>query len=120
MTNITNNKQPNIQTITYKIKVSDEDIAHKFTEDEKNILRPIAETLAMLDGNAFFDMHSDIYKSYLPEARALFNNSGGINGWAGGVSWIRDLKHETPAVAEAYRQYRVLKELSKGDNDAEN
>lgn len=120
MTIITDTKQPSIRTITYEIEVSDDDLDHNFTVEETTILRPIAETLAMLDGNAFFDLHGDIYKSYLPEARALFNSNGGIDGWAGGASWIRDLKHETPAVEEAYKQYRTLKALSQGEHYAEN
>lgn len=119
MTIITDTSKPNIRTITYELEVSDSDLDHTFTEEEKEILRPIAETLAMLDGNAFFDLASDIYESYLPEARALFNSNGGLTGWAGGASWVRELKHETPAVAEAYKQYKVLKELSKGLNHAE-
>lgn len=120
MTIITDTKQPSIRTITYEIEVSDEDLNHNFTFEETIILRPIAETLAMLDGNAFFNLHSDIYKSYLPEAKALFDSNGGLNGWAGGASWIRDLEHESPAVEEAYKQYRTLKALSQGDEHAEN
>lgn len=118
MTIIIDTQEPNIRLIKYEIEITQEDIDHKFTDNEKAILRPIAETLAMLDGNAFFDLASDIYESYLPEARAIFNSNGGINGWAGGASWVRDLKHETPAVEEAYKQYRTLKALSQGDEHA--
>ena len=116
MTIITDTSEPNIRTIKYELELSQDDIAHEFTQEEKQYLRPIAETLAMLDGNAFFSLDSDIYESYLPEARALFNTNGGLKGWAGGASWIRELEHETPAVEEAYKQYRLLKELSRGEN----
>lgn len=108
------NSQNKNRTFTYEIEVSDKDLEHVFTEDEKIILRPIAETICMLDGNAFFEMNEDIYEGYLPEARALFESNGGLLGWAGGASWIKDLDHETPAVEEAYKNYRLLKSLSRG------
>lgn len=61
-----------------------------FTDAEKCKLRPIAETLAMLDGNAFFGMDSgdcEHYESYLPEAHALYESNGGDTGWAGRASF---------------------------------
>lgn len=65
-----------------------------FTDAEKAYLRPIAETLAMLDGNAFFGMeHHDRehYEGYLPEAYALFEANGGLTGWAGEASFVKNL-----------------------------
>lgn len=58
---------------------------------EKFKLRPIAETLAMLAGNAFFDMSSprEHYEYYLPEAAALYEANGGDEGWAGLASFAR-------------------------------
>jgi hypothetical protein len=117
MTIITDTKEPNIRTIHFELEISQDDIDHIFNENEKEYLRPIAETLAMLDGNAFFEMSSTLWESYLPEARALFNSNGGLTGWAGGASWIKDLQHETPAVKEAYKHYRLLKTLSKGESN---
>jgi len=99
----------------YSITITQDDLNHIFTEDEKRYLRPIAETIAMLDGNAFFEMSETFWESYLPEARALFNDNGGIFGYAGTASWVKDMQHETPAVEEAYKQYRLLKALSKKD-----
>jgi hypothetical protein len=64
-----------------------------FTDAEKAKLRPMAETLAMLDGNAFFG--SDIgegrewYESYLPEAHAVYESNGGDTGWAGEASFAK-------------------------------
>lgn len=63
----------------------------------KEILRPIAETLAMLDGNAFFGStgqnrqhdEPEWYEQYLPEAYTLFHNNGGITGWAGEMEHVR-------------------------------
>lgn len=118
MTIITDTSDPNIRTVHYELEISQTDIDHVYSDEEKRYLRPIAETFAMLDGNAFFEMSSDLWESYLPEARALFNSNGGLDGWAGGASWVQELKHETPAVAEAYKHYRFVKELSKGDLDA--
>lgn len=66
-----------------------------FTDEEKRYLRPIAETLAMLDGNAFFRMvtinDTEWYEQYLPEAWALWKNNGGKNGWSGATGWAQEL-----------------------------
>jgi hypothetical protein len=58
----------------------------EFTDAEKAKLRPMAETLAMMDSNAFFTMSSggkEHYEYYLPEAHAIYEGNGGDNGWAG-------------------------------------
>jgi hypothetical protein len=53
-----------------------------FDEEEKDLLRPIAETIAMLSGNAFFGMKTDsddndlLYEDYLPQAAALYASAG--------------------------------------------
>lgn len=53
-----------------------------FDEEEKDLLRPIAETIAMLSGNAFFGMNTDsdgndlLYEEYLPHAAALYASAG--------------------------------------------
>lgn len=61
-----------------------------FTAEESAKLRPIAETLAMLDGNAFFGMGPDDWSDqYLPEAHALYEANGGDKGWAGAASFIQ-------------------------------
>lgn len=63
-----------------------------FTPEEKAKLRPIAETLAMLDGNAFFGMEhggGEHYEGYLPEAHALYEANGGDTGWAGEASFAK-------------------------------
>lgn len=64
-----------------------------FSDDEREKLRPIAETLAMLDGNAFFSMHGEDdhghADQYLPEAYALYQSNGGDDGWAGRASFVR-------------------------------
>lgn len=67
-----------------------------FTPGEKAKLRPIAETLAMLDGNAFFGMaagdHEDWSDQYLPEAAALYEANGGDGGWGGKASFATAIR----------------------------
>jgi hypothetical protein len=107
------------QVITYELMITEESRPIEFSDEQKRMLRPIAETLAMLDGNAFFTMDlgdgTEFYEQYLPEAWMLFTQNGGVDGWAGEASWVRDIKHETPAVRDAYENWRVLKALSKGE-----
>lgn len=103
---------------TYRVPVLDEALNRTFTDEEKAILRPIAETIAMLDGNAFFTMdtaHGEWYEQYLPEAWGLFKANGGLDGWAGEASWIRDMKVSTPAVVEARRNLKIALSLSTSE-----
>lgn len=89
----------------------------------KEILRPIAETLAMLDGNAFFGMEgrSDIgtewYEQYLPEAFCLFESNGGLNGWAGEMQHVRWRKmiKENKTATEHFKQLQILLTLLGND-----
>lgn len=64
-----------------------------FSPGEKRKLRPIAETLAMLDGNAFFDVGptdgGEWFEQYLPQAHALYEANGGDFGWAGEASFAK-------------------------------
>lgn len=64
-----------------------------FSDVEKAKLRPIAETLAMLDGNALFgtDLGNgrEWYESYLPEAYVIYERNGGDGGWAGEASFAK-------------------------------
>lgn len=91
----------------------------KFTEKEKLKLKPIAETLAMMDGNAFFGISIDDdgedkwYEQYLQEAWRIYRANGGDKGWAAGASWIKEQKHENTSVKDAYQQWQLLKILSK-------
>jgi len=96
---------------TYSLTVPQEYHTRPWTDQEKQWLRPIAETLALLDGNGFLG-GQDWYETYLPQAAAIFYRNGGIAGWAGEASWIQDMRHETPAVQEAYLSWRTLKALS--------
>jgi hypothetical protein len=71
-----------------------------FTVAEKAKLRPVAESLAMLDGNAFFTVDAgegrEWYEGYLAEAHAVYEANGGDNGWAGEASFAKTLKSPSP------------------------
>lgn len=60
---------------------------------KRDMLRPMAETLAMLDGNAFFGNEAgpgvEWWEQYVPEAEALFKANGGMKGWAGMTSFAK-------------------------------
>ena len=104
--------------ITYEVIIEKLNQKKEFTDEEKRWCRPIAETLAMMDGNAFFGNDCgdgrEWYEQYLPEAWTIFNENGGTTGWSTEASWMKDVfHHETPEVKEAYQQWRTLKALSK-------
>lgn len=88
----------------------------RFTEKEKIMLRPIAEVIAVLDGNGFFGMIRDAagrdtwYEQYLPEAWLIYKSNPGV---IQGTSWYLDhLSHENVTVSDAYNNWRLLKLLS--------
>lgn len=101
----------------YELYIYDEDVKTAFTSEEKRWLRPIAETLAMLDGNAFFTMDTgnggEWYEMYLPEAWALWKSNGGIDGWAGEAEWVGRAHFKNPTVAAAWEQFKIVLELAK-------
>lgn len=91
----------------------------KFTKAEKYALRPIAEVLAIMDGNCFFGISTDEagndnwYEQYLPEAWAIYKAHDGAKGWIAQSSWMRDLDHENDSVKNAWENWRLIKMLSK-------
>ena len=101
---------------TYNLTVNQKFINYQWTDEEKQRLRPIAETIALLDGNAFFPHNladgREWYEQYLPEAATVFDDNGGLDGWAGEISWIKDIHHENESVKEAYDSWQVIKKLS--------
>ena len=111
------NRDPGMH-IVYEIDLP-EDPRTDFTAEEKALLRPIAETFAMLDGNAFFSMPledgKEWYEQYLPEACELWHSNGGLKGWAGATSWGREhqMRDANPAVRALWDQYQTLLRLTK-------
>ena len=91
----------------------------KFTDKEKQLLRPICEVMCLLDGNAFFGINVDEngediwYEQYLPEAYVIWKSNGGKKGWASELSWIKEAKHENKSVREAYQHWQLLKILAR-------
>ena len=108
--------------VTYKIERPSGGWKRNFNHLEKEKLRPIAETLAMLDGNAFFSigcgethMH---FENYLPEAHAVYESNGGDLGWAGRASWVDDivLINEDATLKDCYDKLQVLLALKRKKN----
>ena len=93
-----------------------------FTDEEKRYLRPIAETLAMLDGNAFFGSvtfnDNEWYEQYLPEAWALWKNNGGVDGWSGATSWATELTKikQNPGLQSLRDQMDMILTLTQDDH----
>lgn len=110
------NRDPGMH-IVYEIDLP-ENPRTDFTAEEKSLLRPIAETLAMLDGNAFFSLPADDdkewYEQYLPEAWELWHSNGGLRGWAGQTSWGREhvMRDANPAVKALWEQYQTMLRLA--------
>lgn len=100
--------------MTYTIECPDGGWRRVFSDQDKEKLRPIAETLAMLDGNAFFGIGgTDFYESYLPEADAVYRSNGGDDGWASEASWVktnRILKND-PVCKELWEKLQVMIKL---------
>jgi len=80
----------------------------------KHMLRPMAETLAMLDGNAFFGLDTGgnpWWQQYVSEAWVVFQENGGLDGWAGEAQFVKDVLHENADVAQAYESWKLLKRM---------
>jgi hypothetical protein len=101
--------------IVYEIEEPDGGWRRVFDDEDKRKLRPIAETLAMMDGNAFFGISSDHYEGYLTEADAVYRSNGGDDGWASTASWIQELCmiQEDPTLKDAYDKLQILLELKR-------
>ena len=110
------------ETIAYEIHPPEGGWRRIFTDKEKEKLRPIAETLALLDGNSFFglsgwpDTH---YEGYLQEADAVYRNNGGDNGWAGQCSWIERerMMQEDPVMRDLWNKLQMLIALKESKNE---
>ena len=105
-------------TRTFKISVAAEHHERVFTDEEKEILRPICETLALIDGNPFFTGTYEgrkIWELYLSYAYSVVSSNGGFCGWASQFSWIQDAHHPNASVREAYQTLRTLKKLVPKD-----
>ena len=113
------NRDPGMH-IVYEIDLPD-DPRRDFTAEEQALLRPIAETLAMLDGNAFFSMPGEYerewYEQYLPQAWEVWHSNGGLAGWAGLASWAQDhkLRLTNATISGLWDQYQTAVKLIGGE-----
>lgn len=89
----------------------------KFSDKEKIMLRPIAEVFAILDGNAFWGLSVDEagndnwYEQYLTEAWIVYKNNPSV---IKGTSWYsHHVEHENTTVKDAYKNWLLLKLISK-------
>jgi hypothetical protein len=93
------------------------DCRTEFTAREKQLLRPIAETLALLDGNAWFDIPGpdggEFYEMYLSGAWEVFHSNGGETGAAGDASWVKCLlaQEQNPTLGQIWDQYQTALRL---------
>lgn len=103
--------------VTYKIERPDGGWKRNFDDAEKQKLLPIAQTLAMMDGNAFFT-HDSFAEGYLPEAHAIYESNGGDAGWASECSWVKELRmiQEDATLKDAYDKLQVLLALKRKEN----
>lgn len=77
---------------------------------ELAMLRPMAETLAMMDGNAFLGTEPtsrpggvarEWWEGYAPMAKAVFDSNGGLAGWASEASFAKAWAPLMPWAARA-------------------
>lgn len=102
-----------IREVTYTLTVPVGGWRRSFDQEYAEKIQPIAETLAMLDGNAF--THS--WENYLPEADALYRNNGGDYGWADICSWIQKNKmiQADPTLKDLWDKLQAMIALKNND-----
>ena len=93
---------------TYQIDRPDGGWKRHFSDQEIDLLRPIAEVLCALDGNSFA---AESYMQYLPEADALYRDNPVAYSW----HWEAKIRESNPAVQDAYNKYQSLVTLSCND-----
>jgi hypothetical protein len=100
--------------LNYTITVPAGGWRRSFDADYAEKMRPIAETLAMLDGNAF----TDSWQNYLPEADAVYRNNGGDDGWASQCGWIKQchMIQKDPTLKDQWDKLQVLLALKENKN----
>jgi hypothetical protein len=100
---------PSVSTINYYVDRPDDGWRRVFPPEYVDIIRPIAETLAMLDGNAFFGEDWRSWINYLPEADAVYR----ANNSPRDVSWLTHHHHNDPTLADAWNKYQTLLALKR-------
>lgn len=97
---------PEVNVIRYDVHRPDGGWRRIFTEEYIRIIRPIAETLAMMDK----EVVSRSWENYLQEADAIYRNNGGDTGWASQCSWIAREKSmmEDPSCRDLWNKLQLV------------
>jgi len=95
---------PGVNECTYTVHRLTGGWRRVFPPEYVDVLRPIAETLAMMDGNAFFGNGFNAWIQYLPEADALYR----ANSCPTDVSWLGPDHRDDPTLQDAYDKYQAL------------
>ena len=98
---------PSVHELGFKVDRPEGGWRRVFPPDYVEILQPIAETLAMMDGNAFFGKNWESWINYLPEADAVYRQNDSPDN----VSWLQHYQHEDPTLQDAWNKYLMLLEL---------
>lgn len=80
-----------------------------FPPDYVEVLKPIAETIAMLDSNCYYFPGNPSWVQYLPEADAVYR----ANSKPECVSWLKHHHHEDPTLQDAWNKYQTLLALKR-------
>ena len=102
---------PGVHELGFRVDRPDGGWRRVFPPDYVEILRPIAETLAMMDGNAFFGKDWRSWINYLPEADAVYRTNNSPND----VSWLQHYQHEDATLQDAWNKYQTLLALKRAE-----
>lgn len=100
---------PGVHEHHYTVQRLDGGWRRVFPPEYIDVIRPIAETLAMLDGNSFFGPGWETWVNYLPEADAVYR----ANSSPKDVSWLMHHCHEDPTLQDAWNKYQTLLALKR-------
>ena len=102
---------PGVHQHTYVVHRLDGGWRRVFPPEYVAVLRPIAETLALLDGNAFFGPAWESWINYLPEADAVYRT----NGEPDNLSWLEPDHEDDPTLKDAWDKYQTLLALKRAE-----
>ena len=92
----------------FEIRVPSDTLSKVWSDSEIALLRPVAETIAVISGKSAI-----FYKEYIAHAASVWDDARGEHGLFEGASWLTDVKHENHTVESAYNSWKLLKALSQ-------